>query len=343
MYTIASNVMFVKGHKMNLIIDLQNDSWYHVDFILDSNNISTLDQEVLNHLLDESMIFKVPDFLKENFSDLDLKYYSSNHIENAIIDFNEDSNFSIEKTVSILSELRCKTVQLRAFNGKGTDKIFDFFNKSQFTSIETIEVITLFQENYQDIINNLKTYPNFLNILFHSVDENKKVESSSNILYTKEKIKSSEHCGIISPFFFSGNQGHVLKSINHNSCLYNKIGIDEFGNVKNCPSMSTSIGKIDKLRAEDFKNFLKNSIFHMKDDIEVCKDCEFRYICNDCRVFTDSKIRKNARPSKCQYNPYISKWSHEEGYMTLDECGVISNEEEFSINIDKIASINNQL
>ena len=79
-----------------------------------------------------------------------------------------------------------------------------------------------------------------------------------------------------------------------------------------------------------------------KDNIEVCKDCEFRHICTDCRAFTDSNSRPNARPSKCQYNPYISKWSHEEGYKTLEECGVISNEKEFSIDHQKIA-INNAM
>jgi SPASM domain peptide maturase of grasp-with-spasm system len=328
---------------MNLIIDLQNDSWYHIDFILDSSNIPSLNKEILEYLLNESMIFTVPDFVKENFSDLDMRYYSSNHIENAIVDFNEKSNFSIEKTVNILSALRCKTVQLRAFKSGSIHKMIDFFNESQYTSIETIEVLILFEKNYQDFIDKLKKFPNFLNILFHSVDENEKVESSSNILFTKEKINSSKHCGIISPYFFSGNQGHVLKSINHNSCLYNKIGIDEFGNVKNCPSMSTSIGEIDNLTINDFNSFLKNSRFSIKDDIEVCKDCEFRYICNDCRVFTDSNSRPNARPAKCQYNPYISKWSHEDGFRTLAECGVISNENEFSIDHNRIAEINKEI
>jgi radical SAM protein with 4Fe4S-binding SPASM domain len=41
-----------------------------------------------------------------------------------------------------------------------------------------------------------------------------------------------------------------------------------------------------------------------KDDINTCKDCEFRYICSDCRAFVQSENK----PLKCNYNPYIANW-----------------------------------
>jgi hypothetical protein len=42
---LASNYFFVKGAKKNLIIDLQNNDWYHVDFEL--NPESEIDVSVL--------------------------------------------------------------------------------------------------------------------------------------------------------------------------------------------------------------------------------------------------------------------------------------------------------
>lgn len=42
-----------------------------------------------------------------------------------------------------------------------------------------------------------------------------------------------------------------------------------------------------------------------KDEIHVCKDCEYRYICNDCRAFVTDIYDK---PLKCKYNPYKQKW-----------------------------------
>ncbi|HLV91705.1 MAG TPA: hypothetical protein VKX34_01175, partial [Aequorivita sp.] len=47
--------------------------------------------------------------------------------------------------------------------------------------------------------------------------------------------------------------------------------------------------------------------------------------------------------TECNYNPYIAKWEGEEGYKTLSECGVISNENGFTIDHDKIAEINAKL
>jgi radical SAM protein with 4Fe4S-binding SPASM domain len=44
-----------------------------------------------------------------------------------------------------------------------------------------------------------------------------------------------------------------------------------------------------------------------KDQIEVCKDCEFRYICTDCRAFRESD-NIYSKPLKCNYNPYNGKW-----------------------------------
>lgn len=49
-----------------------------------------------------------------------------------------------------------------------------------------------------------------------------------------------------------------------------------------------------------------------KDHIEVCKDCEFRYICTDCRAYTErthfEKELDISKPLKCGYDPYTCQW-----------------------------------
>src|SRR5690606_9314413 len=135
---------------------------------------------------------------------------------------------------------------------------------------------------------------------------------------------------------FSNNPKQAFKSMNYNSCLYKKIGIDVNGNIKNCPSLERTAGNIHDTDFASLKNIQFDTEFITKDEIEVCKDCEFRYVCSDCRAFTDSTTRHNARPLKCGYNPYIAKWLHESDYRTLAECGVISNEHEFRIDKDRI-------
>ena len=39
------------------------------------------------------------------------------------------------------------------------------------------------------------------------------------------------------------------------------------------------------------------------------KDCEFRYICTDCRAYVEDPEDILSKPLKCGYNPYTGEWS----------------------------------
>ena len=45
-----------------------------------------------------------------------------------------------------------------------------------------------------------------------------------------------------------------------------------------------------------------------KDQISVCKDCEFRHICTDCRVYKENPNDEFSKPLKCGYSPYTNEW-----------------------------------
>jgi hypothetical protein len=47
-----------------------------------------------------------------------------------------------------------------------------------------------------------------------------------------------------------------------------------------------------------------------KDEILVCRDCEFRYICSDCRVFIEDPHNIYSKPAKCKYDPYSATWDN---------------------------------
>ncbi|WP_449401633.1 SPASM domain-containing protein [Chryseobacterium wanjuense] len=87
------------------------------------------------------------------------------------------------------------------------------------------------------------------------------------------------------------------------------------GNIKNCPAMPQNFGNIKDTTLEkavnhlDFKKYWNLT----KDNIEICKDCEFRYICTDCRAYTERTNNNNdgldiSKPLKCGYNPYTGEW-----------------------------------
>lgn len=75
--------------------------------------------------------------------------------------------------------------------------------------------------------------------------------------------------------------------------------------------MSQSFGNIkdttlqEALDHPDFKKYWNVT----KDQIEVCKDCEFRYICTDCRAYIENPEDMYSKPLKCGYNPYTAEWA----------------------------------
>jgi SPASM domain peptide maturase of grasp-with-spasm system len=133
------------------------------------------------------------------------------------------------------------------------------------------------------------------------------------ILLLKEDIISEKMCGNISTSYFSINLETFTEAQKHNTCLNRKISIDVNGEIKNCPSMTKSYGNIkdttlvQALEKEGFKDVW----YIHKDQIEVCKDCEFRYICTDCRAYIQDPNNIYSKPAKCSYNPYTATWGNE--------------------------------
>lgn len=132
--------------------------------------------------------------------------------------------------------------------------------------------------------------------------------------FSRENLKISS-CGKVDLKYFNTNISKVSEAIHHNSCLHKKIGIDLHGNIRNCPLMPESFGNINDTSLEEalskpgFRKYWNIT----KDQINICKDCEFRYICTDCRAYTernhkDSEGLDISKPLKCGYDPYTGKW-----------------------------------
>jgi SPASM domain peptide maturase of grasp-with-spasm system len=130
------------------------------------------------------------------------------------------------------------------------------------------------------------------------------------VFYIKEIITGANHCGRISTRYFVSNLNFFTESQHHNTCLNRKISIDQNGNIKNCPNMTKDYRNIssttlqEALNHPDFKKYWNIT----KDKISVCKDCEFRHICTDCRAYIENPEDIYSKPLKCGYNPYTCEW-----------------------------------
>jgi len=145
---------------------------------------------------------------------------------------------------------------------------------------------------------------------------------------------------------FVVNIPFFTESQKHHTYFNRKLFISSRGSIKNAPECEEIIGNINS--KEELIKLIEleanQKYWHVtKDMSDVCKHCEFRYMCMDNRIPYQRKNGEWYHKEECDYNPYIGKWKGEKGYKNLNECGIISDENWFFINYNKVEVINKNI
>lgn len=325
---LFTNCIPVKGAKNVIVCDVQRGTYFEIDMVLyeilveHSNKTIEGVIEFYGKQYEDEILNQIEQLLKEDlvhitselhlFPKLDLKWETPSVITNMIIEY---GNYFEEKEAEIVDDLNKLGVQyleLRFYSEVSYEKLCKTLQTIRKTKVAGIYLLLQNFPN-NDIDRFLIQNQRIVNILLANVtdSENERYENYSNILVSKNKIVNNENCGIICQSSFKVNLELFTESQKFNSCLNKKLALLENGDIKNCPSMPETLGNINESRLTEIIDSKKDDIYKYwnikKDQIEVCKDCEFRYICTDCRAFRESD-NIYSKPLKCNYNPYNGKW-----------------------------------
>lgn len=325
-FSLYSSCSLTEGFNKSCLIDFDRSTYVslpnelnvllqgktNININVLKNKFSNEDFEVVNQYLS---------FLKENKfifyheDKISLMYLSNTRLESSyeledfILDVRSIEDFKFKRSkippnveiVSLRLYFKITIEELKTVMGffmlNGNTNVELIFNHNKSNS----------NKSYIDIFNKFKIISKM--IIFGHESNNHLLPKQ--ILLLKKQMKSQSDCGIISDKLFFPNLRTYLSSNSCNSCLNKKISIDIDGNIRNCPSMNQSFGNIkdtsleEALGHKDFKKYWGIT----KDQIEVCKDCEFRYICTDCRAYKENPEDDYSKPLKCGYDPYTNKWS----------------------------------
>jgi SPASM domain peptide maturase of grasp-with-spasm system len=325
----------VKGFKRSIICDLQRgihtfipNGLTEIIELAESLSINELKEnlsvedgetfdEYIKFLIDNEYAFYVTSSDKEHFPKLNMDWERPQIITNSVIDHDACSDHNYEKIVQQLNTLGCQAVELRFFNIINLKKIrstLSFFNRSRIRTLNII--IPYCSENEQeDMLHLFLEYPRLLFIVVHGAKETQAFEdnnSNGKIFYVPTNIDSAVHCGIVDSSYFNVNIDFFLEAQKFNTCLNKKIAIDQNGFIRNCPSGVKKYGHHKQTLLIDVINTLgfKDAWSINKDEILVCRDYEFRYICSDCRVFIEDPHNIYSKPAKCKYDPYSATWDN---------------------------------
>ena len=295
--------LLVKGAKRSMICDVQRTTFYLIPNglydILNTHKGKSIGEikEIYEHQYDE-VIDEYFGFLIANeyvfwcnkedlelFPDLDLFWDAPAHATNAVVDVSENSNHDFKSIFEQFETLGCKHFQLRVFVTKPLSYFEDILQELENRRIISVEFIIEYshETDFESLKMLVYKYPRVHNFIVHSANENKIYNDNSgmgNIVFVKQVVDDESHCGIISSDYFSINLKTFTESQKHNTCLNRKISIDADGNIKNCPSMVKNYGNLRDItlkEAIEKQGFKQMWTIH-KDQIEICKDCEFRQV-----------------------------------------------------------------
>jgi SPASM domain peptide maturase of grasp-with-spasm system len=329
-----SHCVFVNGATRGVVCDIQRNGFFIIpkempNFIesakgkkvktiyseYGSENIEIV-SEYLNFLLENELVYLSNTLLDvERFPTISLEDHNTTIIDSAIIDVGKFSHYDIYEIINQLTELGCKYLQVRFFKDIDYSEIEGLLINTDQTEIESLEIIAPYTNeidkmNFENIFvaNQRLTLLTFYRSPFS--DSKNYFNGCFSLNYVETNCNSSLHCGIVHPSYFVANTPLYIESKKYNNCLNRKIGIDSDGEIKNCPSMMNSYGNVGEVslkKAIEMKG-LKDTWVINKDRIDTCKDCEFRYVCTDCRAYLQNPSDIYSKPLKCGYNPYSGIW-----------------------------------
>jgi SPASM domain peptide maturase of grasp-with-spasm system len=329
---LFSSVKLTKGYKQTLLVDfdrnkirvIPNDLYEFIEkcklkpFVevfkeYDSNNQQIINEYIVFLEEHEYIIFTNK---PNRFPRIDLTWKSPNYISNVVVDVDGKSNHDYLYIIKLLDSLGCQALDVRVFKEVGFKSIVKLLEASKDCRLKTLRIllpyVMLRQDmNYNDLF---MKYPRLEAVVFHGAPKNecKITNSSQSLLFITNKIDSPCCCGYVSEKLMICSLELFSEAQNYNTCLNKKLSIDVNGNIKNCNAMKESFGHYKKtdikrliLEDKQYTKFWKIN----KNNIHTCKECEFKYVCVDCRA----NIKNGdmlSKPSKCSYNPYVAKWEN---------------------------------
>jgi SPASM domain peptide maturase of grasp-with-spasm system len=248
------------------------------------------------------------------FPDIDLTWEAPEPVSNAIVDVDADSAHDFASIFAQLDALGCRALQLRVFCAMPVAALERVLRLTDRGRLRGIELLVRFTPEYDDdtLRRLAREFPRVYQLAVHGAPESRAVtvESPVTVVYWTQVVDSEAHCGQVHPDYFAPSLAGFAEALAHNSCLNRKLSIDRHGEIRNCPSLPDSYGNAatTPLRAALDRPEFRRLWSVTKDQVETCRDCEFRYVCTDCRAYVAASTHAHPKPAKCAYDPYTAQW-----------------------------------
>lgn len=277
----------------------------------------------VRHLLQEELA----DFVDapERFPPVAEGWHVPCEIHNAIVDV-DAVHHDFARIIGQLDRLGCLYLQIRCYSDLLSLEDLDAIGRAAAdTSLRSLELLLPYGERYPQAALEalIRTHLLYASVALHSAPEDgawdvafgdragEGISETRRIHLFRTRLTSSDDCGVIvEGAVLPPGLPQFMELRSFNGCLNGKIAVDAAGTIRNCPSFGGDFGRVNAVPfAEVVRDPRFRSVWSVaKDSIEVCRDCELRYACSDCRAFLARPDDLYSKPAKCGYDPYTGKW-----------------------------------
>lgn len=330
-YRLFANCIPVKGSGRSCICDLQRNRVHPIpnslfDLLHHTQGQTLAGIKALYHNEHDEVLEEYFTFLEqeelifyssypERFPAMSMHWEQPSVITNALLDIDEHSDYNIASVIRQLDAFDCKYLEIRSFGIRSPEYYQALLEAAEHTTIISVSLLIAFdpdvtEEAWMDLCDR---HARLTSLTIHSSPSDKELSSprfALTVTYSTVQLRDEQCCGVISPSYFSAYRETFTEALQHNTCLNRKIGIDTKGFIRNCPSMPEHFGNVkDTALAEAIAEQAFSKYWNIsKDRIGKCRDCEFRYVCTDCRAYLDQPDNLYSAPLKCGYDPYTCHW-----------------------------------
>lgn len=349
---LFKDIVLTDGYNRSLVIDLTRGLHFLIPRLwskilsrlnekISSRNIRQYlenpDKKVLSDLYDflirNELFFEVDEQLISCFPSMQTTYETPAAFDRISICLSDKNSKEVVECFDheIIKNIRVVELYLEdgLFN-RNFSHLNDLIDKSNASTLFSLRVNQKFKKPVQELV---KRYP----------------PKIASVLYASSSIdKSRIGIGFIKNKFPIFNIGRhcVFESRTKNPFFHKTLFIDTEGNFID-PGNAEKESKLNMVRLLRENPELLDSMCHYEiadiplSRVEICKECEFNRICIDYRA--PYKNGNCYNKEDCSYNPYISKWENQSGYIPSSRCGEYSEKGEFLKNSELIRSLNKKL
>lgn len=330
-FRLFANCVPVRGARRSVICDLQRQ---RIDFIpnglfeiLTAHRGRSVDELCVHYgeahretivdyftfLVEKELGFWTTD--PDRFPPLDLSFDAPGLLDAAIIDVDADSTHDFGDLVRQLNELGCRYLQVRCYVSADSIDITEIFRAVADSRLRALDLTIGYTPELttERLVHWCAEHGRLSGILVHGAPTTHMTTSPvrhTPIRFISRVIQGAKDCGSVHPAYFAPNLAAFIEGLHFNSCLNRKISIDRDGQICNCPAMAARFGAS---RNVALRTAVESPSFRAvwtvrKDDIDVCRDCEFRYVCPDCRAHVTDPANPRSKPAGCHYDPYTATW-----------------------------------